>query len=315
MISFIVAMVLQGTLGIFVAEAKLDSVTIVFFRCAFGSLVLAAYCAWKGFFVPANFQTKNVLLAVFSGVLMVTNWIAFFEAIHRIGISVSTIVFHVQPFLVLLIGALIFRERTALAKIVWIGIGFCGLVLATGLHIGEMHMVADYATGIGYALFSALMYAGVTLTTKAMHGMRPHLTALIHCLVGILLLAFWISLSTLNISRVQWGWLAGVGMIHTALAYVLIYGALPKLKAGSIAVLTFIYPASAIGFDFLIYGHTLNLRQEVGLDLIVLAGLGVNVNWAGLGVASKLRDGINILKKVPVQILVRLNLRSSEIKR
>lgn len=277
--AYVIAMLLLGTLGVFVEEARLDSVTIVYFRCLFGAISLGLYCAWKGFFVRANFRRKNVWLAIASGVLMVSQWVVFFEAILRIGISVATIVFHVQPFLVLLFGALVFRERISFDKFLWISVGFGGLVLATGLHIGGMQISSAYAIGIGCTLLGALLYTGVTLTTKAMRGMLPHLTALIHCLVGTVLLSFWVALPALHISDTQWGWLGGLGAIHTALVYVLVYGALPKLKTASIAVLTFIYPAAAVGFDFMVYGHALSLWQMAGLILIVLAGLGVNLDW------------------------------------
>ncbi|MFC3107042.1 DMT family transporter [Undibacterium arcticum] len=279
MMAFIAAMLMLGTLGIFVNEARLGSVTIVFFRCVFGAVALSVYCLWKRMFRRANFQVRNVWLAVVSGVLMVVNWVAFFEAIQRVGISVATVVFHVQPFLVLLIGAVIFNERITLDKFGWIGIGFAGLLLATGLHLSGVPLDAGYTTGIACTLVAALVYAGVTLITKAITGMPAPLIALIHCAVGVLLLSFWIAWPTLAVSRVQWSWLIGLGVIHTALVYVLVYGALPKLKNASIAVLTFIYPAAAVGFDFLVYGHTLNLLQVAGLILIVLAGAGVNLNW------------------------------------
>ncbi len=278
-IAYIAAMLMLGTLGVFVEEARLDSVTIVFFRCAFGALALALYCGWKGFFARVNFQARNVWLAVLSGLMMVGQWVAFFESILRVGISVATIVFHVQPFLVLLLGALVLREKISLDKFFWICVGFCGLVLAAGLHFGGMAMSGGYVIGIACTLLGAFLYAGVMLTTKAMRGMLPHLTALIHCLVGTLILSFWVSLPGLHLGAAQWGWLAGLGTIHTALVYVLVYGALPKVRTASIAVLTFIYPAAAVGFDFLVYGHALNLWQAGGLVLIVLAGLGVNLNW------------------------------------
>jgi len=192
---------------------------------------------------------------------------------------VATVVFHVQPFLVLLIGAVIFRERITLDKIGWIGTGFVGLLLATGLQLSGTPPDAGYTVGIGCTLLAALVYAGVTLITKAMTGMPAPLIALMHCGVGVLLLSFRIAWPTLAVSPVQWGWLTGLGVMHTALVYVLVYGALPKLKNASIAVLTFIYPAAAVGFDFLVYGHTLSPWQVAGLILIVPAGAGVNLNW------------------------------------
>ncbi|MFZ6745327.1 DMT family transporter [Undibacterium sp. JH2W] len=279
-LAYIAAMLMLATLGIFIHEAGLDAVTTVFFRCLFAAIALALYCTYKGMFVASNFSRKNLALAVFGGLLMVLNWVTFFAAIQRIGISVTTIVFHVQPFIVLLLGAVLFREKIAANKLAWVSLGFAGLVLACGLQAGDMQMSEQYLTGLLLTLTGACAYAGVTLSTRAMRNMPPHLIALIHCLVGLILLVGFISLPAGGIQIQQWAWLAGLGLLPTALAYVLIYGALPKMPTTAIAVLTFIYPATAVGVDYLVYGQRISLVQMLGLILIVLASLGVNLNWA-----------------------------------
>jgi drug/metabolite transporter (DMT)-like permease len=73
----------------------------------------------------------------------------------------------------------------------------------------------------------------------------------------------------------QWGWLSGLGVIHTALTYALIYHALPKLKSSMIAILSFIYPASAIFFDFVVNRKLLSPVQFLGLVIIVLSSIGI----------------------------------------
>jgi drug/metabolite transporter (DMT)-like permease len=77
----------------------------------------------------------------------------------------------------------------------------------------------------------------------------------------------------------QWGWLSGLGVIHTALVYALIYHALPKLKSSTIAILTFIYPASAIFFDFGVNGRLISPVQFVGLVIILLSSVGITRGW------------------------------------
>lgn len=282
--AYITAMLMLATLGVFIHEAGLDAVTTVFFRCLFAAIALALYCAYKGMFIAANLSRKNLGLAVFGGVLMVVNWVTFFAAIQRIGISVATIVFHVQPFIVLLLGAVLFREKIAANKLAWICLGFAGLVLACGLQVSGVQMSGQkseqFVTGLLLTLTGACAYAGVTLTTRAMRNMPPHLIALIHCLVGLVLLAGLITIPVDGIKVQQWAWLLGLGLLPTALAYVLIYGALPNMPTSAIAVLTFIYPAMAVGVDYLVYGQRISLLQMAGLVLIVLASLGVNLNWS-----------------------------------
>jgi len=278
--AYITAMLMLATLGIFIHEAGLDAVTTVFFRCLFAAIALALYCAYKGMFIAANLSRKNLGLAVFGGVLMVVNWVTFFAAIQRIGISVTTIVFHVQPFIVLLLGAVFCQEKIAANKLACICLGFAGLVLACGLQVSGVQMSGQYLTGLLLTLTGACAYAGVTLTTRAMRNMPPHLIALIHCLVGLVLLAGLITIPVDGIKVQQWAWLLGLGLLPTALAYVLIYGALPNMPTSAIAVLTFIYPAMAVGVDYLVYGQRISLLQMAGLVLIVLASLGVNLNWS-----------------------------------
>jgi drug/metabolite transporter (DMT)-like permease len=276
--TYIVAMLMLSTLGVYVQEAGLDPVTTVFFRCAIGAVALAAYCGWKGMFKRANMPLRAFRLAAFSGVLMVVNWVMFFEAIRRIGIAVATIVFHVQPFMVLLLGALILRERLAGNKLAWVALGFGGLALACGVRF-DAPMDRNYLLGIASTLTGALAYAGVTLTTKSMRGTPPHLTALVHCMAGALLLGAFSTIPAGGLSAAQWGWLATLGLVPTAMAYVMIYGATPHMETAAIAVLTFVYPAAAVCWDYAVYGHLISAWQLAGFALIVLASLGVNLDW------------------------------------
>ena len=280
---------LMGTLGIFVEEARLGALTLVFFRCLFGFLSLAAYCAWKGFFTRAHFTRRTVALALISGVLMVTQWVGFFDAIHRTSIAVATVVFHVQPFWVVLMGAALFNERLGVDRLGWIATAFVGLVLASGVAASaNLQGHTSYLIGIGEALAGSVLYAGVTLIAKGLGNLRPHLLTLAQCAVGVVCLPFIAPLTAVHIGPMQWFWLVGMGVLHTGLSYVLIYGALPKLTTPIIAVLLFVYPLTAIVVDAIVYGRALSLPQLAGMVLIVIASLGVNLGWPLL---SMLRPG------------------------
>ncbi|MEP9327470.1 DMT family transporter [Paraburkholderia phymatum] len=271
---------LMGTIGVFVEEARLSALTLVFFRCLFGFLSLAAYCAWKGYFARRHFTRRTVLLAAASGVLMVTQWVGFFDAIHRTSIAVATVVFHVQPFWVVLMGAALFNERLGADRLGWIATAFGGLVLASGVAAAaSLQGHASYLIGIGEALAGSVLYASVTLIAKSLVDLRPHLLTLAQCAVGLVCLPFIAPLGAQHIAADQWFWLIGMGVLHTGLSYVLIYGALPKLTTPVIAVLLFVYPLTAIAVDAIVYGRALSGAQMFGMVLIVVASLGVNLGW------------------------------------
>ena len=74
-----------------------------------------------------------------------------------------------------------------------------------------------------------------------------------------------------------WLWLLGMGVLHTGLMYILLYSAIQNLPTARVAVLSFIYPAVALGVDHLFYGQHLGARQWAGIGLIALGNLGVSL--------------------------------------
>ena len=270
-LQFVVATVILGSLGIFATQAQLDARTIVFYRCLFGAIAMGIYCLFLGHFRPIPKQ--DFFLAFGAGFLMLGNWVFFFEGILRIGVSVATIVYQVQPFIVLVAGAFLF-----LTKVLLFLVALLGLILATGI---KWNMIDPGSLlGVGFTLLGAILYAGVVLVGKGLQSVKPEIVMFVQCAVGVLTLPI-IDPSILHtsIQLRQWGWLFGLGVIHTALAYALIYHALPKLKSSAIAILTFIYPASAIFFDFAVNGKLLSPVQFLGLVIIVLSSVGITRGW------------------------------------
>ncbi|MGR6431488.1 DMT family transporter [Rhizobium sp. PAMB 3174] len=274
------AQTLLGTLGVSVVESGADPISVTFYRCLIGGLALALHAAWRGRLTALLRLPAGVLaLACASGLLMVGNWVLFFTAIQHIGIAVSTIVFHVQPLIVVLLGALFFRERLHLATCAWILLALAGLVLATDIGEGGVLPGGSYLLGLACALGGAVLYALVTLIAKGLKGMNAPQLVTVQCLCGTLLLFAAAPLGPLQVTSGQWGWFLLIGLVHTGGVYVLLYGALPKLSTPLAAVLLFLYPVSAILADAVVYGHHLVPVQYAGFAAILIASLGVTLRW------------------------------------
>ncbi|MCK7616088.1 DMT family transporter [Roseibium sediminicola] len=280
MIGLIAAQTLLGTIGLCVLESGADPVSVAFYRCVIGGLALAFYCLWRGDLAGLmHVPRRTMLMALASGVLMAGNWVLFFEGIRQTGIAVATITFHIQPFLVVMLGAFVFRERLHAVTLMWIGLALVGLTLATGLTGAEFGADRAYLLGLGATLAAACLYAGVTVIAKGLTGLSAPQLATIQFLTGALLLLFFSPLGPTALSPEQWGWLGVIGLIHTGGVYVALYKALPKLTTPVIAVLLFLYPASAVVVDALAYDHFVTARQVAGLGLIILASLAVTLKW------------------------------------
>ncbi|MFC3351921.1 DMT family transporter [Streptomyces echinoruber] len=271
------AMALSGTLGVFVVESGASPFNVVFFRVLFGALALGAYVTARGWLRDHGFTPRTLGLAALGGVFIVLNWVLLFSSYRSTSISVATVVYHTQPFYVVLLGALLFRERLTAATVGWIGVAFAGLVLVSGVTPGELAHGGTYVTGIGQALLAALLYGLSTLVTKRVTGVRPHLIALVQVLVGIPLLLPFADFAAMRGTGAGWGWLVGLGVVHTGLMYVLMYAAYARLPTAKIAVLAFVYPVVAMVMDWAVYGHHIGPVQALGVPLIAVASLKVTL--------------------------------------
>lgn len=270
--------VLLGTIGVFVEEAGQHPLVTVWFRCAFGALALLAWCLATGRGRELLLQGRERWMACATGVLMVMNWAMFFAAIPRTSIAVATVVFHIQPIWVIVIGALFLSE--AVSRTQWLATlaALGGLVLTTGLLDGSAAAAAhgsssggrsgSYVAGVLLCLGGSLCYAGVTLLANTQKAISPYAMAMWQCIVGTVALAWapwvlgWPPLGA------AWGWLLGLGVLHTGLAYVVLFAGMSRLGLGRIAVLQFVYPLTAVLVDWAVYGRTLSTVQLAGVGLM-----------------------------------------------
>jgi drug/metabolite transporter (DMT)-like permease len=271
-------MAILGTVGAFATEARMDPITMVFWRCVFASVFLAAWCLGRGLLPDPGLAPGRLALAALGGVCMVLSWTGFFAGIALTSIATTTIVYHIQPFFVVLIGAAVFKERLGLDPLLWMAAAFAGVVLASGLTTGAPHPGPGWPLGILLTLGAALLYAIATLLAKGLGRQRPEVTALCQTVVGILLLGPFAHFSR-PVPVASWGWLAGIGILHTGIAYVLMYSAYPRLTTPVIGLLTFLYPLVAILVDWGLYRHPLTLGQGAGMLLIACGTLGVRMGW------------------------------------
>ncbi|MFZ2856533.1 DMT family transporter [Acidovorax sp.] len=268
--------VLLGTIGVFVEEAGQNPLVTVWFRCAFGALALLAWCLATGRGRELLLSGNAHWVACITGVLMVMNWALFFAAIPRTSIAVATVVFHIQPIWVIIFGAMFLREAVSstqwLATLAALG----GLVLTTGFvdgtaAAGTSSTGGSYLAGVLLCLGGSLCYAGVTLLANTQKAISPYAMAMWQCLVGAVALAWapwvlgWPPLGT------AWGWLLGLGVLHTGLAYVVLFAGMARLGLGRIAVLQFVYPLTAVLVDWAVYGRTLTAVQLAGVGLMAAA--------------------------------------------
>ena len=104
----IVAMLLSGSIGLVVLASGQSPMTVVFFRCVIGALTLLGYLFWQGQWKPLSRPSLMWLLT--GAAALIANWLLLFSAYAYSGVGITTVVYHVQPFFLLLLTALIQKE-------------------------------------------------------------------------------------------------------------------------------------------------------------------------------------------------------------
>jgi drug/metabolite transporter (DMT)-like permease len=273
------AMMISGTIGWFVVYAGQPVLDVVFWRCVIGAPVLLAVCAALGL-LRGSLTPRLLAFAALGGVAIVLNWLLLFAAYPRASISIATAVYNTQPFMLVGLGALFLGERLTLTKLSWLGLAFAGMLLIVQAKPNAGYVGSDYLGGILLALGAAFFYALAALVAKKLKGTPPHLIALIQVCVGSLMLVPFANLTQLPVDATSWGALVTLGVVHTGLVYILLYGAIQKLPTHLTGALSFIYPVVAILVDYLAFDHRLHASQLVGIAAILLAAAGMTLGWS-----------------------------------
>ena len=273
---FVLGCALLGTIGIFVHEAHADPLTATWFRCAFGLIGLTVW-------IMARRQMRFLRLTrttghwvLIAGALMVLSWGLFFTAVERMPTGIAIVLFQVQPVWVLILGALCLKESVGKRRVGAVAVAMLGLVLATGIveHPASGGEQQGYWLGVVLCLGGSLCLACVTLIARYLRHLPAGVLAWWQCAIGTLVLWIWPVQHGWPVVGAAWLWLAGLGVVHTGIAYTLMYGGMARLNTGRIALLQFVYPAVGVVVDWLVFRQPLSELQLTGI-VVMCAAIGL----------------------------------------
>ena len=148
-----------------------------------GGLTLLLVCALLGYLRLDLLSWAKLGLAMLSGVAIVGNWLLLFESYSRASIAISTAVYNVQPFMLVMLAAVFLGEKITVQKLAWLSVAFLGMLAIVTAH-GDQQTGDDYLTGIALALGAAFLYAIAALIIKRLKAVPPHLMPLIQVTTG-----------------------------------------------------------------------------------------------------------------------------------
>jgi DME family drug/metabolite transporter len=274
LLMIVAAAILWGTVGsatkALYGLADTNALSIGFFRLALSTPALLLAC-WQALgrrmFSVAR---RDLVLMMLMGVAMALYQVCYFAAIARVGVAIAVLVtLCTAPVMVALLSALFLRER--LTGTVSLALT-CALV-GTGMLVwmpsgGEAR---DTLGGVLLALGSALGYTVIALCSRGLAGRYHPLQPLT---VGfgagaLMLLPFALAVGlAIEYPPEGWALLLHLGLIPTALAYVLFLGGIRHVTATVASVVTLIEPLTSTLLAALLFGERLGSLGLLGAALL-----------------------------------------------
>lgn len=270
-VMLIAAMVVFGTIGLFVRNIPLASAEVALYRAVLASLLLAGYFLKSGQKVGLKKLGRELPLLLLSGGAMGFNWILLFEAYKYTTVSVATLSYYFAPVIVTAVCPILFREKMGLKQWICFAMSTLGIVLITG--IGDLSAGGQHLKGIAFGLGAAVLYATVILLNKFIRGVAGIRRTFLQFLAAIAVLApYVLYTSGVNVQQLNasgWIHLLIVGFVHTGITYCLYFSALKELPGQEAAILSYIDPLVAVLLSVFVLGEAMTVVQILGGILIL----------------------------------------------
>jgi DME family drug/metabolite transporter len=270
------AAVLWGTVGVatrgIYGIAETNALSIGFFRLAFSVPALLIACRAALGRRALRVARRDLPVMALLGAMMAVYQVCYFAAIRLVGVSIAVLVtLCTAPVLVALLAAVFLRERPTPAA----GAALACALAGTGLLVGGGPAGGSPPTtllGVLLALGSALGYAIITLCSRALAGRYHPLQPLtigfaagaLFLLPGALAAGFATSYPPLG-----WGLLLYLGLVPTALAYVLFLAGMRTTDATVASIVTLVEPLTSTVLAWLLFGERLGWSGLAGAGLLL----------------------------------------------
>ncbi len=270
-LKYALAVVLFGTIGMFLRWISLPSEIVVLCRGIIGTLVVWVVIRLQGKHVDLAAVRKNLPWLILSGVSLGLNWIFLFAAYLHTSVAVASLCNYLAPVIVVVLAPLLYREHLGWKKLLCVACAVVGVFLISGV-IGT---VPEALNGIGilFGLLAALGFVGIILCNRKLTGMNAYDKVIVQLAVSALTVlpyALAKNIGTplvLDLRSVLLTLM--LGLIHTGFAYCLYLDNLGKLPVHSVAVLGYIEPVVSVLCSVFILGEQMTVLGWIGAMLII----------------------------------------------
>jgi drug/metabolite transporter (DMT)-like permease len=252
-----------------IAVGELTPATLVLLRSAIGASLLVPIAVARKDLAPLLPYWKWILAYTF--VEVAAPWFFLSDAERRISSSLTGLLIAVVPSIGAGLALVTGGDRLDSRRIAGLVVGFLGVAALVGLDVR-----ADDLSAIGEVVLVALGYAIGPMIIERKLGTLPAL-GVVAASLGLTAVAYApLGLAQLPTSLPSTSVLFAVavlGVICTALAFVLFFALIAEVGAPRATVITYVNPAVALALGVALLGEPFTVGIAIGFVLIVFGSV------------------------------------------
>ena len=269
---------LWGTIG-FTAQslynvAEINALAIIFYRLVIAIPVLGLALVGTLGRRALAFRKADLSVLLLMGVTFALFQLGYFAAVARTGVAVATLItICTAPLFVALLSARLLRERLSRRVLTSLALAVIGTAFLIDVESTALAVEGQQVFGYLLALGAALSYALMVLASRrlAAHAHPLQATTFAFTVAVLVLLPFSLQAISVSLSSEAWGLLAYLGLVPTALGYVLFIFGMRTTEATVASIVTLLEPLTATLLAWLVLGEQLGVWGILGTLLLLTA--------------------------------------------
>ncbi len=265
-----------GTSGIFattLGKFGFDALQMSLMRNMTSLVFLFVFCIFyrRG---KMKIPTKNLFLIMLSGLGMYGTGAFYYAAMKFASISVAVVLMYLAPVIVMVYSVAFMNEKFTYPKLLCV----VGALVGTGLVTGIIGGLKVSLFGIFLGIMSGISYSlyNICVKLEMKRGDDP-VVASAYCFAAASLVALILGKPVETVIQIGSNigetlpWVISLGLVTSALPYILYTYAMKRLPAGVATSLGSVEPLVATLTGVVLYKETIGLASYIGIALIVLS--------------------------------------------
>ena len=264
------ACLIWGTYGIFVKKLDYSPEVIVFSRFLFGAVFLVGFAALKGDLSrlkPSAHWKKLILI----GLINAGSWLMLTRSIAYTSVANGFILNYTAPCYVLLLAAIVLKERLEGRSLLALILSFAGIFLITG-HDG-LNQGNNVLLGNILGLASGVLYAVYIMTLKTLPGELLGVVSNVY--MSFTIAAVSLPLAATSLPSITWPGipvLILLGFLVQGVGTTMYMVGLRSVKAQHASILSYFEALFAMMFAVLFLNERMTAGFLSGVGLIIAGG-------------------------------------------